>query len=70
MDRQRFSPDTNPPMPGFSATGFCEEEVLVVDPRAGLTPAQVVERKLAALLDSVPLPLSQMETAGPRRPGN
>jgi hypothetical protein len=37
------------------------EEALVADARAGLTPAQVVEHKLAVLLK--PLPVSQMTTA-------
>ncbi len=36
------------------------EECLVADARAGLTPAQLVERKLVALLKSDPLPLSQV----------
>ena len=44
------------------------EETLVTDPRARLTPAQMVERKLVALLQSVPLPISRLEKAGPRRP--
>jgi len=36
------------------------EESLVADARAGLTPAQMVERKLVALLKSNPLPVSHM----------
>ena len=39
------------------------EEALVADARAGLTPAQMVERKLASLLRSQPLPVSHMMTA-------
>ncbi len=39
------------------------EEALVADPRAGLTPAQMVEHKLASLLKSQPLPVSHMMTA-------
>jgi len=39
------------------------EEALVADARAGLTPAQMVERKLASLLKSQPLPVSLMMTA-------
>lgn len=39
------------------------EEALVADPRAALTPAQMVERKLASLLKSQPLPVSHMMTA-------
>jgi hypothetical protein len=34
------------------------EETLVPDPRAGLTPAQMVEAKLIAMLGSTPLPVS------------
>jgi hypothetical protein len=36
------------------------EEDLVADARASLTPAQMVERKLAFLLKSNPLPVSLM----------
>lgn len=36
------------------------EEALVTDARAGLTPAQMVERKLIALLKTNPLPVSQL----------
>ncbi len=39
------------------------EEDLVTDERAGLTPAQMVERKLASLLKSQPLPVSHLITA-------
>jgi hypothetical protein len=39
------------------------DELLVADTRAGLTPAQMVERKLASLLKRHSLPLSQMMTA-------
>jgi hypothetical protein len=38
------------------------EEALVADARAGLTPAQMVERKLASLLKSQPVPVSHMMT--------
>jgi hypothetical protein len=41
------------------------EEALVEDVRAGLTPSQMVERKLVSLLKSNPLPVSQV-TAGAR----
>jgi len=41
------------------------EEDLVTDVRASLTPAQMVERKLVALLKSNPLPVSHLMT-GPR----
>jgi hypothetical protein len=39
------------------------EEALVADARAGLTPAQMVEHKLASLLKTQPLPVSHMMTA-------
>jgi hypothetical protein len=39
------------------------EEDLVADARAGVTPAEMVERKLASLLKSQPLPVSQLKTA-------
>ncbi len=36
------------------------EEALVEDVRAGLTPSQMVERKLVSLLKSNPLPVSHL----------
>jgi hypothetical protein len=36
------------------------EESLVEDVRAGLTPSQMVERKLVSLLKSSPLPVSHL----------
>lgn len=44
------------------------EEVMVADVRAGLTPAQMVERRLVSLLKATPLPLSQLQATGARRP--
>src|SRR5262245_35678147 len=44
------------------------DECLVTDARAGLTPAQLVERKLVSLLQNTPLPLSQQQGHGQRRP--
>jgi hypothetical protein len=45
------------------------EEALVADTRAGLSPAQLVERKLISLLKNHPLPMShvQMMAAGMKR---
>src|SRR5206468_3803574 len=43
------------------------EWTLVVDARAHLTPAQMVERKLASLLKRAPLPLSNLAAAAPGR---
>lgn len=53
-----------PPLPAVTA-----EETLVVDARAGLTPAQMVEQKLASLLQGTPLPVSSRlhSAAGMRR---
>jgi hypothetical protein len=44
------------------------EEVLVTDARAGLTPAQMVERKLVSLLQSATLPVSRFQSSVQRRP--
>jgi hypothetical protein len=38
------------------------DEMLVVDPRSSLRPAQLVERKLMVLLKSVYLPVSHVRT--------
>jgi hypothetical protein len=46
---------------------FADDEALVTDARAGLTPSQMVERKLVALLKSNQLPMSRLQMAGPRR---
>ena len=51
-----------------TAVAAPQDESLVRDPRAGLTPAQMVERKLMSLLQSTPLTLSRQQAAGPRRP--
>lgn len=46
------------------------EEALVLDARAGLTPAQAVERKLASLLKGQSLPVSHLLSAcRARKPG-
>jgi hypothetical protein len=44
------------------------EDALVTDPRAGLTPAQMVERKLVSLLPSTPVPVSRLRATVVRRP--
>jgi hypothetical protein len=57
-DDRRFSPadDTHPdqqPVPEATVMTSAEpDEELVADPRAGLTPSQVVDRRLLALLGS------------------
>ena len=67
MDRQgtaaNLSTDRADPVPAAAAG----QEALVSDARAGLTPAQMVERKLFALLRSTPLPASRLQSARPRR---
>jgi len=47
------------PSEAESLVGTAPEETLVADSRAGLTPAQMVEHKLAGLLRSNPLLVSQ-----------
>jgi hypothetical protein len=44
-----------------------EMEVLIADARAGLTPAEMVERKLLDLLKGTAVPLSQIRLMGLRR---
>ena len=49
------------------------DETLVLDARAGLSPAQMVERKLVGLMKNTALPISHMLTrdqATPRPPHN
>jgi hypothetical protein len=46
-----------------SLTITVEEETLVADARAGLTPAQMVDRKLASLLESTGLPTGRQPNA-------
>lgn len=43
------------------------QETLVCDARAGLTPAQMVERKLVAMLRSNILPASHLQVSRMRR---
>jgi hypothetical protein len=50
-----------------SAAASHGEETLVVDARAQLRPAEMVERKLVALLRAVPLPVSQVSAAFRKR---
>jgi hypothetical protein len=52
----RLVTDTLPP------TGY--EEVLVVDDRAALRPAQVVESRLSRLLQEASLPVSHLQMRG------
>jgi hypothetical protein len=43
------------------------DETLVADARGGLTPSQMVERKLIGLLRGTSLPVSQLMTAARNR---
>ena len=63
MERRTDLPETpTPPGPPRAA-----EEVLVSDDRAGVRPAQWVERKLVSLLRTGLLPMSRLESARPPR---
>jgi hypothetical protein len=46
---------------------FVPQERLVNDARAGLTPSQLVERKLIAMLRSTILPTSHLQVSRARR---
>jgi hypothetical protein len=58
------------PLPAPLARGNRQsgEESIVADARAGLTPAQVVENKLHALLRGTALPMSRTLVPGGRGP--
>lgn len=47
--------------PSLDETPAVPEEALIVDTRAGVTPAEFVERKLIGLLKSNPLPISHSQ---------
>jgi hypothetical protein len=64
MNQEGTSRPMTPQQPETPAAA--PEEVLVSDARGALTPAEMVERKLAALLQSTALPVSRFQ-AGPRR---
>jgi hypothetical protein len=49
-------------------TEEASRETLVTDARAGISPAQMVERKLLDLLGAGQLPVSQLRTPLVRRP--
>jgi hypothetical protein len=50
-----------------SRGAFVPQEKLVNDVRAGLTPSQLVERKLIAMLRSTILPTSHLQVSRARR---
>jgi hypothetical protein len=66
MNRTSKSP--RPAQQEASQAWTATEESLVRDDRAGLTPAQIVERKLVSLLNNLPLPLSRLQAARVQRP--
>jgi hypothetical protein len=65
VSSDRYASDSAPGKPPLSArqTRVSPEEALVADARAGLTPAQMVERKVAVLLKDQAQPISGMKTA-------
>jgi hypothetical protein len=60
LNDRHFSPST----PAETASA---EEDMVTDDRASLSPAQMVERKLASMLRSTPLPVSRLQEPSPKR---
>ncbi len=50
-----------------SRSASSPQETLVVDASAGLTPAQMVERKLVSMLRSTLLPASHLQVSRMRR---
>jgi hypothetical protein len=57
-----------PTEPASLAPAGPPQELLVRDDRSGLTPAEMVERKLMRMLNNTPLPTSRLSWPGPRRP--
>jgi hypothetical protein len=60
-----------PSKPGERPTAYVaakEEEMLVPDARAQLTPAQMVERKLVSMLETCPMLVSHLQDSVKRRP--
>jgi hypothetical protein len=60
--------DPTPVSETFARATAEPDEVLVRDARAGLSPSQMVERKLLSLLNGRPLPPSQILFSSGRRP--
>jgi hypothetical protein len=58
---------SRPAVSGNVAGEMVSEEALVKDARAGLTPAQMVERRLVTLLQHTPLPVSRLQSGAQRR---
>jgi hypothetical protein len=47
----------------LTTAGPVLDEVMIADARNGLSPAQMVERKLVSLLKATPLPMSGLHMA-------
>ena len=62
MNGIETAPSSELQAPAYVLAGQ-NEETLVADARAGLTPAEFVERKLVALLQATPLQVSHLQTA-------
>lgn len=58
---------TSTPRVSSPRTALVPQEKLVNDVRAGLTPSQMVERRLIALLRSTILPASHLQVSRVRR---
>ena len=54
--------------PPGEAGRTASDETLITDARAGVSPAQMVERKLLSLIGDGQLPVSWLQTARLRRP--
>jgi hypothetical protein len=59
---RRLTETGNRSEPALATGPFAVDEALIVDARASLRPAQIVERKLMSLLKSVYLPVSHVRT--------
>jgi hypothetical protein len=59
--------DEAPKGTGFRRPAPAPHETLVSDARAGLTPSQMVERRLVSMLRSTILPASHLQVSRTRR---
>ena len=69
MNNSNANPVDRRPPSSDAATNRSEEETLVADDRAALTPSQMVEQKLIEMLRTNPLLVSQIQRRlkpGPR----
>ncbi|HVS34906.1 MAG TPA: hypothetical protein VMS17_04950 [Gemmataceae bacterium] len=63
----RMLPSPAPDEPGTLVSIAATEETLVADVRACMTPAQMVDSRLAILLHSTPPPVGRMDPVAQRR---